>query len=109
MTYVNDFRIPLEICLTSNVQTRAVPDFESHPLRRYFDEGLMVSLHTDNRLMSRTTVTEEHVRAWKHLGFGLDEIAQLIRNGFESAFLHHREKVALLAEIEPALEDLAAA
>jgi adenosine deaminase len=101
MQYVNDFQIPLEICLTSNVQTRAVPDFESHPVRQYFDEGLMVSLHTDNRLMSGTTVTEEYVRAWKHLDFTLDEIAEMILNGFRSAFLHRREKAALLAEVEP--------
>lgn len=109
MTYVNDFRIPLEICLTSNVQTRAVEDFESHPLRQYFDLGLVVSLHTDNRLMSGTTVTEEYVRAWKHLDFGMPEVAQMIRNGFESAFLHHAEKEVLLAEVAPALRDLAAA
>lgn len=101
LQYVNDVRMPLEICLTSNVQTRAVESFESHPVRRYFDEGLVVSLHTDNRLMSRTTVTEEYVRAWKHLGFTLDEIAAMTLNGFRSAFLHHHEKQALLAEVEP--------
>ena len=106
MEYVNDFRIPLEICLTSNVQTRAVADFESHPLRLYFDEGLIVSLHTDNRLMSRTTVTEEHVRAWKHLGFSMEEVAELILNGFRSAFVHYREKAVLLAEVEPIVRSL---
>ena len=52
MQFVNDFRIPLEICLTSNVQTRAVPSFEAHPLRLYYDQGLVVTLNTDNRLMS---------------------------------------------------------
>ena len=108
MEYVNDFRIPLEICLTSNVQTRAVPDFASHPLRQYFDAGLVVSLHTDNRLMSRTTVTEEHVLAWKHLGFGLDEISELILNGFRSAFLHYADKQALLADVKPEIEAIAA-
>ncbi|MDX1396059.1 MAG: adenosine deaminase [Gemmatimonadota bacterium] len=108
MTYVNDFRIPLEICLTSNVQTRAVDDFASHPVRVYYDEGLVVSLHTDNRLMSGTTVTEEYVRAWKHLDFSLAEIARMIRHGFASAFLHHGEKQALLAAVDPELEALAA-
>lgn len=106
MQYVNDFQIPLEICLTSNVQTRAISDFASHPVRQYFDEGLMVSLHTDNRLMSGTTVTEEYVRAWKHLDFTLDEIAVMILNGFRSAFLHLREKRALLAEVEPEIARL---
>jgi len=106
MTYVNDSRIPLEICLTSNVQTHAVADFESHPVREYYDRGLVVSLHTDNRLMSGTTVTEEYLRAWKYLGFGLDEIAHMIRNGFDSAFLHHSDKRALLAEVGPELDAL---
>jgi adenosine deaminase len=103
MRYVNDFRIPLEICLTSNVQTRAVSDFGSHPVREYYDRGLVVSLHTDNRLMSGTTVTEEYVRAWKHLDFGLGDIAEMIRFGFASAFLHYDEKQALLDDVE---EDL---
>ena len=106
MTYVNDFRIPLEICLTSNVQTRAVDDFESHPVRRYFDRGLVVSLHTDNRLMSGTTVTEEYVRAWKHLAFEPGDLAGMIRNGFSSAFLHHEDRLALLSEVEPELRRL---
>jgi len=108
MTYVNDFRIPLEICLTSNVQTGAVPDYASHPVREYFDLGIVVSLHTDNRLMSRTTVTEEYVRAWKHLDFTPAELAEMIRHGFRSAFLHHREKEALISAVEPDLEALAA-
>ncbi len=101
MQYVNDHRIPLEICLTSNVQTRAVPDFASHPVRQYFDAGLVVSLHTDNRLMSGTTVTEEYARAVEHLGFDLSDVGQMILNGFRSAFLHQAEKGQLLAEVAP--------
>jgi len=108
MTYVNDFRIPLEICITSNVQTGAVPDFESHPVRQYFDRGIVVSLHTDNRLMSRTTVTDEYLRAWKHLGFTPAEIAEMVRNGFRSAFLHWEEKRALLADVAAELDAFAA-
>lgn len=108
MQYINDHRIPLEICLTSNVQTRAVDSFATHPVRLYFDRGLVVSLNTDNRLMSGTTVTEEHVRAWKHLDFTLDEIAELVLHGFRSAFLHHAEKQALLEEVEPTIRELAA-
>lgn len=97
--YVNDHQIPVEVCLTSNVQTRAVETFESHPLRRYFDEGLNVSLHTDNRLMSGTTMTEEHVRAAAHLDFTPAELSELVLNGFRSAFLPWREKQDLLAEV----------
>jgi adenosine deaminase len=96
LDYVNDRRIALEICLTSNVQTHAVPTFHAHPLRRYFDQGLNVVLNTDNRLMSGTTLTDEYDRAARHLGFSLDELARVALNGFESAFLPYAEREALI-------------
>ena len=96
MTYVRDLRIPLEICLTSNVQTRAVPSYGEHPLRAYFDEGLVVTLNTDNRLVSGTTLTDEYWLAHEHLGFQWDELVHLARMGFESAFLPWSDKVAML-------------
>jgi adenosine deaminase len=99
LDYVNDHRIPLEVTLTSNVQTHAVESFESHPVRRYFDAGLMVSLHTDNRLMSGTTMTQEYERAARYLGFGPADLRELVLNGFRSAFLPWPEKRALLADV----------
>lgn len=99
MQYVNDFRVPLEINLTSNVQTKAVASFAEHPLRQYFDEGLVVSLCTDNRLMSSTTVTDEYLRAHEHLGFTWEELKQVALMGFEAAFLHRAEKDALIEEV----------
>jgi len=107
MQYVNDHRVPLEICLTSNVQTKAVPDFASHPVRQYFDAGLVVSLHTDNRLMSGTTVTREYMRAARYLDFTLPELGEMILNGFRSAFLHHAERKALVAEVSGTIRELA--
>jgi adenosine deaminase len=99
MQYVNDFRVPLEICLTSNVQTRAVADFGEHPVRLYYDEGLVVSLNTDNRLMSATTVTDEFWRAHQHLGFTWEELCDLALMGFQSAFLPYQEKLALVEQV----------
>ena len=106
MRFLNDFRIPLEICLTSNVQTRAAASLEQHPLRLYFDEGLVVSLNTDNRLMSRTTVTDEYLRAHQALDFGWDELCRVALMGFESAFLPYAEKLALLAAVEAEIAGL---
>ncbi len=94
--YVNDRRIPLEICLTSNVQTRAAASYAEHPLRRYFDLGLNVVLNTDNRLMSDTTLTDEYAHAAAHLGFTGDELCALALNGFESAFLPWPERQAMV-------------
>jgi adenosine deaminase len=105
MQYVNDFRIPLEICITSNVQTRVVPDIASHPVRLYYDQGIVVTLNTDNRLMSATTVTDEFWRAHEHLGFTWEELCRIALMGFESAFLPYREKLALVQEVR---EEIAA-
>lgn len=106
MQYVNDFRIPLEICLTSNVQTRAVGALAEHPVRLYYDEGLVVTLNTDNRLMSATTVTEEFWRAHRALDFTWDELARVALYGFESAFLPHQEKRAMVAAMEAEIDAL---
>jgi len=102
--YITDRRIPLEICITSNVQTKAVPSYEEHPVRRYYDLGMVVSLNTDNRLMSATTLTDEYWLAHKKLRFTRKEIDQMILYGFASAFLPWREKQALLTQVKKELE-----
>jgi adenosine deaminase len=94
--YVNDRRIALEICLTSNVQTHAVESYEAHPLRRYFDRGMNVVLNTDNRLMSGTTLTDEYAHAANALGFNFDELCEIALNGFASAFIPWEEREGLL-------------
>jgi adenosine deaminase len=108
MQYVNDFRIPLEICLTSNVQTRAVADFKDHPVRLYYDEGLVVTLNTDNhnRLMSAVSVSDEYMRAHEHLGFTWDELCDIAIMGFESAFLPYQEKIALVERMKDEIAEL---
>jgi adenosine deaminase len=96
--YVNDRRIALEICLTSNVQTHAVESYEEHPLRRYFDRGMNVVLNTDNRLMSGTTLTDEYLHAARTLDFTFDELSTIALNGFASAFLPWQERVRLMEQ-----------
>jgi adenosine deaminase len=107
--YVNDRRIGLEICLTSNVQTRAVDSYEVHPLRAYFDHGLNASLSTDNRLMSGTTLTDEYEHAARELHFTFDELAELALNGFMSAFLPWEQRLTLRAAAEAEIAALNAA
>jgi len=98
--YVNDRRIALEICLTSNVQTRAVTSYTAHPLREYFGRGMNVVLCTDNRLMSGTTLTDEYVAAATHLGLGFDDLCTVARNSFASAFLPWEDRVRLLRDVD---------
>lgn len=92
--------VAIECCLTSNVQTRVATSYDTHPLRRYFDAGLQVSLNTDNRLMSGTDLVTEYGLAARHLGFSFDELARLARQGFVNAFLPEQEKRALLARVD---------
>ena len=104
--YMNDRRIPIEICITSNVQTRAAGSYESHPVRQYFDAGLPVVLNTDNRLMSATTLTDEYVHAAAKLSFTFEELARVAMNGFESAFLPWPERVQLIQRARRGIETL---
>jgi adenosine deaminase len=106
MRYVRDFRIPIEICLTSNVQTRAVPSFEEHPVRQYFDAGIVISLNTDNRLMSGTTVTDEFWRAHQHLGFTWEELVDVALMSFASAFVAWDEKQAMIDEVKAEVAEI---
>jgi adenosine deaminase len=107
--YVNDHRIALECCPSSNVQTGAVKDLASHPLRLYHDLGLRVTVNTDNRLITDTTVSKELFLAHKHMGFTLSDLKQVVLNGFKSAFLPFHERRAMLravaAELAPQESD----
>jgi adenosine deaminase len=106
--FVNDFRIPLEVCLTSNLQTRVVPSIREHPFRHYFDAGLVVTLNTDNRLVSGTTLTDEYWLAHTELGLDWTELKQVALLGFQAAFLPYAEKVDLLEAVEAEMEGLGA-
>ena len=106
LAYVTDHRVPLEVCLLSNVQTSVVDDLSRHPLRLYFDLGVRVSLNTDNRLITDTTITDELYRAHVDLGFTLEELKVLLVQGFKSAFLPYREKRELLRRVNDTLADI---
>lgn len=99
LNYVNDHRIPLEVCLLSNVQTGAANSLDRHPLRFYYDLGLRVTLNTDNRLISETTMSNELFLAAKHLDLSLDDIKSILVDGFKSAFLPTRAKSIMLSMV----------
>ena len=99
MNYVNDHRIPIEVCPSSNLQTRAAKSWETHPVDFYVDYGLRVTINTDNRLMSDTTVTKELYLCHKHYGWSLRTIKEIIIAGFKSAFMPYREKADMTLEV----------
>lgn len=99
MRYVNDHRIPLEVCLSSNVQTRAVESLREHPFHFYFKQGLRVTLNTDSRLISATTVTDELAIAATAFRLSPYEMKKIIINGFKSSFLPYAEKARMLRAV----------
>ena len=104
LAHVRDRRIPVEICLTSNVQTRVVPDPAHHPLRRYLDEGLVVTLCSDNWLMSDVTLSAEYALGAGALGLTRGEVRALVLNGFAAAFLPDADRERLGAEARHVLD-----
>jgi adenosine deaminase len=90
--YVNDHRTPLECCPSSNVQTGAVRDLSSHPLKLYFNLGLRVTINTDNRLVTDTTVSKELWLCHTQMGMSFRDIKSMIMAGFKSSFLPFHER-----------------
>jgi adenosine deaminase len=83
---VLDERIPLEVCPTSNVHTRAFPSLAAHPLGVLYRAGFAVTLNTDNRLMSRTSMTAEWEAAVEHHGFGIGDLRTVTDTAVAAAF-----------------------
>jgi len=105
--YVVDRRIALEVCPTSNVQTRVVPTFAEHPIERYRQLGALVTVNTDNTMMSGVTLTEEFVACADHLGWDFPTLGAVALNAFEAAFLPYAERMALRAAAARELAQLA--
>src|SRR5580704_5175618 len=97
--YVLDKRIPLEICLLSNVQTGAARSLAEHPFKTLYQEKFRVTLNTDNRLMSDTTMTKEFEAARDTFGLTLDDFEILTVNAMKSAFLPYHERCDFIYKI----------
>lgn len=99
LRYVRDHRIPLEMCLSSNVQTRVARTAREHPFGEYFRQGLRVTVNTDNRLMSATSVSEELSLAARAFRLSPYEIKRIILNGFKSAFMPYPQKARMIRDV----------
>lgn len=102
--YINDHRIPLEVCPSSNVQTGAVHELASHPVKLYFDLGLRVTINTDNRLVTHTSVSQELHHCHTKMGMSLADIKSIIVAGFKSAFMPFHIKQSYLRRVSEELE-----
>jgi adenosine deaminase/aminodeoxyfutalosine deaminase len=86
IAHLRDRRVPLEICITSNLATGVVPRLEDHPVRRLFDAGVPITLNTDDPALFRTSLAAEYEIARRVFGFSRKELDQVRRNAFRFAF-----------------------
>jgi adenosine deaminase/aminodeoxyfutalosine deaminase len=93
---LSERQIPIEICLSSNLKTGCCLQIHDHPVRKYFDAGLMLTLNTDDPAMFQTSLTREYELAQNELGFTDEHLRELARNSFEASFLAAEKKVKFL-------------
>lgn len=97
--FILDRRIPLEMCLSSNVGTGAVESLAAHPFPVFFKNGFRVFLCTDNRLMSDTNLTKEMSLAVREYGLGLRDLEKISINAMKSAFIHYDRKIEIIYDV----------
>jgi adenosine deaminase len=102
--YVTDHRVPLECCPSSNVQTGAVSALETHPLKLYFDLGVRVTVNTDNRLITDTSVSKELYLVHRSMGVPFSDIKSIVLAGFKSSFQPFHERQAMLRRVAAELD-----
>lgn len=108
-SYVRDRRIPLEMCPSSNVQTGAAPSIEEHPIGRLRRLGFRVTVNTDNRLMSGTSMTREMCLLSEAFGYGLRDLEWFTINAMKSAFLPFDQRLAIINDqIKPGYAEVRA-
>jgi len=97
--YILDRRVPLEMCLLSNLHTGACPSLEDHPFGLFFRRGFRVCLNTDDRLMSDTTMTKETSLATELFNLSLAELEKLSLNAMKSAFAPYDKRIRIIFDV----------
>jgi adenosine deaminase len=108
LNYVNDHRIPIECCPSSNVQTGAVTDVASHPFKFYLDFGIRVTINTDNRLITDTTVTKELSAMARQFGLTVKDVRNILVGGFKSSFLTFHDRAQLVRKVQNEMDEIIA-
>lgn len=94
-------QLPIEICITSNTFTKKIVEkAKDHPVREFFDRGMMVNINTDDPVFFKTTLLDEFYICHKELNFTMDEIKKLVLNSFTSSFLSEEEKKEWCKKVE---------
>ena len=96
--HLREHQIPLEVCPTSNICLGVFSSYEAHPLRRLWDEGLFITVNSDDPPLFNTDLNHEYEVLVDHFGFTADELEQISLNGLRASFLPQAEKAQLEAE-----------
>jgi len=96
-------QVPIEICITSNLRTGCCKTVSEHPVKQYFDHGLMITLNTDDPAMFATTLSHEYQLAQQAFGFTDEHLRELARNSFEASFLAAEKKLEFLNLFDAAI------
>ena len=99
---LSERQIPIEICVTSNLKTGVCAEIGQHPVRNYFDHGLMITVNTDDPAMFRTTLAREYQLLQEHFGFTEEQLREVARNSFEASFLPAERKLEFLNLLDAA-------
>ncbi len=97
--FIRDKRIPMEMCLSSNIQTGAAASLDEHPFPMYYRNDFRVFLCTDNRLMSNTSLGKELFLAVNHYNLTLRDLEKITINAMKSAFIHYDERIRIIYDI----------
>jgi adenosine deaminase len=100
LVHLEQRKVVLDVCPTSNVRTGAVPSLAEHPLRRLYDAGVHVTINTDDPIFFHTTMNAEYLLAAQHFGFSAAELADLSLNSVRAAFLPDPDLQPLIARFE---------
>ncbi|MFC8046587.1 adenosine deaminase [Nocardia sp. NPDC057353] len=97
--YVRDTRIPLELCPSSNVQTGAVPSLDKHPFDLLARLRFRVTVNTDNRLMSDTSMSAEMLKLVQTFGYGWSDLERFTINAMKSAFIPFPDRLKIIDDV----------
>lgn len=97
--FIRDKRIPLEMCLSSNVHTGAAASLDDHPFPVYYRNNFRAILCTDNRLMSNTTLSKEMHLAVTHYNLTLEDLEKITLNAMKSSFIHHDDRIRIIYDV----------
>ncbi len=93
-------QVPVEVCITSNLRTGVISELREHPVRNLFDNGIMITLNTDDPAMFQTSLCKEYEIAQQEFSFSEDHLREIARNSFEASFLPVEKRLRFLQQID---------